>query len=348
VASLAGLDALLVCAPASVRYLSGFTGSNGWLLVGGGARLLITDARYEEQADLEAPAYTTVVARPALAPALLQHLPAGVVRIGLDPASVSHSTWRKLTHESHVQWVYVEGLVAAIRSVKEPQEVRRIRRALMLAEAVLCDVVAQIHPGMTELQVAARLDYECRTRGATAMAFDTIVAAGVRGALPHARPSETVLMIGDLLVVDFGCVVDGYCSDITRAVLVGDDLSDDWQEVHSAVDEARAAAVSAIAPGVATSEVDRVAREALARAGLAEDFNHSLGHGVGLEVHEGPRLSARSEDELVAGMVVTVEPGVYLSGRGGVRLEDMVLVTDEGRERLNRLDTAILRTATGG
>lgn len=342
-ASLAGLDALLVSAPASVRYLSGFTGSNGWLLIGGGVRLLITDARYEQQAALEAREYTTVVASGALPTALEQHLPVGVGRIGFDPASTSHAAWQKLTHESPLEWVDAEGLVTGIRSVKEAREIAAIRRALALAELVLSEVAGEIRPGMTELQVAARLEYECRTRGATAMAFDTIVAAGARGALPHARPGDTVLTNGDLLVVDFGCVVDGYCSDITRAVLVGDRLDADWLAVHAAVDEARAAAMSVIGPGVAASAVDRAARDVLARAGLAENFSHSLGHGVGIEVHEGPRLSRRSEDILAAGMVVTVEPGVYLSGRGGVRLEDMVLVTDGGGERLNRLDTAILR-----
>lgn len=344
VASLAGLDALLVSAPASVRYLSGFTGSNGWLLVGGGGRLLITDARYREQASLEAPEFTAIVAPGSLALTLREHLPAAASRIGFDPARVNHSAWRQLTHESRVRWVRVDRPVATLRSVKEPREVRAIRRALTLAETVLCDVVAEIRVGMTELQVAARLDYECRTRGATAMAFDSIVAAGARGALPHARPRDAELAAGDLLVVDFGCVVDGYCSDITRAVLVGDDLDSDWRVVHAAVDEARAAAVAAIAPGVAASDVDRVARDVLQSAGLAEHFSHSLGHGVGLEVHEGPRLSASSEDVLAAGMVVTVEPGVYLSGRGGVRLEDMVLVTEDGAERLNHLDTAVLMT----
>jgi len=333
-----------VTAPASVRYLSGFTGSNGWLLVGPGIRLLITDARYREQGGLEAPEYTTVVAPGALTAALREHLPTGAARIGFDPGSVSYSTWAKLTHDRPARWVSVDGLVEGIRSIKEPEEVLAIRRALELAERVLFDVVGKIRPGMTELQVAALLDYECRTRGATAMAFDTIVAAGARAALPHARPSDAVLASGDLLVVDFGCIVDGYCSDITRAVLVGDEVDSEWQRVHAAVDEARAAAVSAISPGVAAREVDGVARDVLTRAGLGEYFSHSLGHGVGLEVHEGPRLSARSDDVLAAGMIVTVEPGVYLSGRGGVRLEDMVLVTAGGAERLNRLDTAILST----
>lgn len=331
-------------APADVCYLSGFTGSNGWLIVGDGVRLLLTDTRYEEQAARQARGWTTIVAAGALATALHQHLPTGIGRIGFDPASTRHSTWLELTRESPLMWVTAERLVAGIRSIKEAREVEAIGRALQLAEIVLCDVVAEIRPGMTELQVAARLDYECRTRGASAMAFDTIVAAGAGGALPHARPSDTVLREGDLLVVDFGCVVDGYCSDITRAVVVGDELAGDWQEIHAAVDEARAAAVAAIRPGVAGSDVDAAAREVLSHRGLGEYFNHSLGHGVGLEVHEGPRLSARSEDVLAAGMVVTVEPGVYLSGRGGIRLEDMVVVTDDGGERLNGLDTAILPT----
>ena len=343
----AGLDALLVSSPADVRYLSGFSGSNGWLLVGASGRFLVTDARYREQAALEAPDYTVVVAAAALSQALNEQIPRGIERLGFDPASLSHATWQRLTRGSELEWVAVDDLVAGLRAIKEDGEVQAIRGALALAEAVLADVAAQIRPGMTELQVAARLDYECRTRGATAMAFDTIVAAGARGALPHARPSARALAAGDLLVVDFGCVVDGYCSDITRSVLVGDLLDDDWRRVHAAVDKARAAAIAAIAPGVAASEVDRAARDVLRGDRLGQQFSHSLGHGVGLEVHEPPRLSAQSADTLAAGMVVTVEPGVYLSGRGGIRLEDMVLVTEGGGERLNGLDTAILHTGHG-
>jgi len=333
-----------VTASADVRYLSGFTGSNAMLLVGGDVRVLVTDTRYQDQATLEAPDFTAIIARHGLVSALRRHLPAGIRRVGFEPTALTHATWQELTRGSPVEWVSANGAVAELRSTKEPGEIDAVRRALGLAETVLCDVVAQIHPGMTELQVAARLDYECRTRGATAMAFDTIVAAGAHGALPHARPGAAVLAAGDMLVVDFGCVVDGYCSDITRAVQVGDTIDDEWGEVHAAVDDARAAAVLAIGPGISGSDVDQVARELLTQRGFGEHFNHSLGHGVGIEVHEAPRMSARSDDVLAAGMVVTVEPGVYLPGRGGVRLEDMVLVTESGGERLNRLDTAILQS----
>lgn len=329
-------------APADVRYLSGFAGSNGWLLIGEGVRILLTDARYREQAAIEAPAFTTVVTPESLPAALPSQLPPGMARIGLDASSTSHSTWLALTGGSQVEWVDVGGLVAAQRRVKDAAEIAAIRRALGLAERVLREVSNEIRPGMTELQVAARLDYASRCQGATAMAFDTIVAAGPHGARPHARPRDVPLSDGDLLVVDFGCIVDGYCSDITRAVWVGSQPTDEWLRIHAAVDAARAAAVLAIEPGVAGCDVDRVARDLLTRRGLAEHFSHSLGHGVGLEVHEGPRMSARSEDVLAPGMVVTVEPGVYLSGVGGIRLEDMVLVTRDGSERLNQLETAIL------
>ena len=329
-------------APASVRYLSGFTGSNGWLLIGGGLNLLLTDARYRQQAAVEAPGYRVVVASGSLVGALEQELAPEVGRIGFDPGSVSYAVWQQLTQAPSVEWVAAGDVVTAIRSAKDSVEITAIRSALILAESVLVDVVNEIREGMTELQIAARLDYECRTRGASAMAFDTIVAAGANGALPHARPGDSQVRAGDLLVVDFGCVVDGYCSDITRAVVVGSDVDDEWLEIHAAVDEARAAAIASISPGLAATDVDRVARECLTERGLGEYFSHSLGHGVGIEVHESPRLSATSKDVLAAGMVVTVEPGVYLTGRGGLRLEDMVLVTERGGERLNGLETAIL------
>jgi len=340
----AGLDGCLVTSRPDVRYLSGFTGSNGWLFVQPDRRILLTDSRYVDQAAAEAPAWSVAIAPAGLMAALVATLD-GPARVAVDPADVSHAIWQRLPTDVEVEWVPADSAVRALRRRKAHSEVDAIRDALALAEEVLLEWVADLRPGMTELSAAADLEHRCRRRGATAMAFETIIAGGSRGALPHARPTEEPLAVGDRVVVDFGCVVNGYCSDITRSVEIGASSDPAWERIHAAVDEARCAAIAAIEPGVRASCVDATAREVLAGHGLAEYFTHSLGHGVGLDVHEEPRLATSSTDVLEAGMVVTVEPGIYLPERGGIRLEDMVLVTTHGAERLNGLGTDVLRVA---
>jgi Xaa-Pro aminopeptidase len=344
-AGAADLDGFLVCDRADVRYLSGFSGSSGWLLVGRDVAVLITDARYTEQAVLESPGWTSVIVSGSLAAGLCDQFPA-TVRLGVDPSAISLALWNQIEAVERVRWVQGASPVRALRLCKDATEIDAIRAAVTLAERALVQWLPGLRSGITEQEAAADLDYTCRRLGATGMAFETIVASGARGALPHARPGGSRLRAGDRVVVDFGCVVDGYCSDMTRSLIVGPAADAEWATVHAAVDGARAAAIRAIAPGAATRAVDAAARDVLSEAGLATYFTHSLGHGVGLEVHEGPRLATGSEDVLCTGMVVTVEPGVYLPGRGGIRLEDMVLVSADGADRLNELPTDAMHIAT--
>ncbi|NKB87968.1 MAG: M24 family metallopeptidase [Acidobacteria bacterium] len=225
--------------------------------------------------------------------------------------------------------------------LKSADEVTHIQEALRLMERVLADVATCfMNVGVSEKDVATEIEYRVRQLGAEAMSFAPIVASAHRGALPHARPTGATLVAGERVVVD------GYCSDITRSVSVARD-SARWTEIHAAVDEARQAAIDRIAPGVAAVDVDAAARAVLSDYGLADRFTHSLGHGVGLEVHEGPRLSSQSTDVLEPGMVVTVEPGVYIRGEGGIRLEDMIEVTSAGARRLNDLPTTVLEAGKG-
>ena len=333
------LRGLLLTQPCNVRYLTGFTGSGGWLLLRDEQAVLITDPRYGVQAASQAIGCTVAISERGLVAGLAEHggLAAGDA-VGYEAHVLTCAVLDELQETlPRCSWVPQPRRVESLRQIKEPVEIDAIRRALRIAEISLSEVASELCAGMTEVEVAAALDYACRRRGAERMAFDTIVAAGPNAALPHAQPGPRVLRSGDVVLVDMGCVVEGYCSDITRCLVLGTELPAPWAAWHEAVAAAQAAALGAIRDGVAGSSIDAVAREALDERGLGDRFVHGLGHGVGLEIHEGPCLSSRSEECLASGQVVTVEPGVYLSGHGGIRLEDLVVVTDAGCERLNEL-----------
>ncbi len=299
---------------------------------------LLTDARYLEQAEAETSGCDVMITSTGLTAALAKPLESVSGPVAFESTDVTVAVWEELRRiHAGVEWRGSHDLVEQLRACKETAEVEAIRRALEVAESALETTVAALRPGLSETELAVQLEHACRARGAERMSFDTIVAAGPRAALPHARATERMLQVGELLVVDMGCIVDGYASDITRAVFLGQALPADWQRVHEGLEAARAAALAIMAPGVSAREVDAAARAALDERDLGDAFVHSLGHGVGLEVHEAPRLAQRSVHTLAAGNVVTVEPGVYLPGAGGMRLEDMVLVTETGREVLNRL-----------
>lgn len=334
-----GLDAFLSVHPANVRYLTGFTGSSGFLLVGPEVAGLITDFRYREQAAEEVPDDVPVWIheegwREEVADRTAEVSGRGEVGFESDRLTVRDRD--ELAEAApDVRWRGVTGLVEELRARKSRDEVDRIRRAARLGDRVLESFLGTVEEGATEAELAAELDYRLRLAGSEGVAFDTIVAAGPRSALPHARPSDRPLAEGDLLLVDFGARTGGYCSDMTRVFCLGTPA--EWQRsLHRSVLGAREAALEVIEPGVEASEVDAAARRALERDGLEEHFGHSTGHGIGLEVHEGPSLSGRSEDRLRRGHVVTVEPAAYLEGRGGVRIEDDVAVGADGPELLTR------------
>lgn len=340
----AGLEGLLVTHGPNVRYLSGFTGSSGLLLLREEAGWLLTDSRYEEQAAEECgPGIEVHVTRNGLWSSLgeLGRDWAGEPRVGFEAEHLTVRERARLEEElPGVAWEGTQGLVEALRAVKEPAEIERIARAGELACAALSDTLPVIREGMTELEIAAELEYRLRRAGSEGPAFDSIVAVGPRSALPHARPSDRALRSGDLLLVDFGGVVEGYRSDITRTFVAGPAAG--WQtEIHDVVREAHDLAVAAVASGVPGRAVDAAARDRIRAAGYDERFGHSTGHGLGLEVHEAPAISHRADRVLQAGNVVTIEPGVYLPGRGGVRLEDDVAVESAQARVLTSLPLAL-------
>jgi Xaa-Pro aminopeptidase len=341
----AGIDVLLVTDLVNVGYLTGYSGSNGIAVIGPRTRTFVTDFRYVEQAADEVhPSFERLRASLDLLDSLSEALPDGALRLGFEEAHMSVRQHRRLREllPGRVELVGTAGIVEGLRAVKEPEEIERIRAATVLADAAFERLIRDGLVGRTERELAIALEYDMRERGAEP-GFETIVAAGPHGALPHAQPREVPIKVGQLVVIDWGAELDGYCSDCTRTVATGDP-GNDAREAYELVLEAQLAALAAIRAGEAGRAVDGVAREIIAEGGHGEHFGHGLGHGVGRAVHEAPRLSQRSEDELVAGNIVTVEPGVYLPGRFGVRIEDLVAVTDDGCEILTSVPKRLITT----
>jgi len=339
-ARAAALDLLLVTLPANVRYLTGFTGSSGWLLFGDDRSLLLTDGRYAEQAPAEAVGVEVCIGSKGLV-RLFGEVVGGITgtRIGFESEHMSVGLRQRMAEESTAEWIASEDLVEVVRQSKDETEIRAIQEALRLAESVLVEVGAGLQPGCSEREVAAEIEYACRKGGAEGMAFDTIVASGSRTALPHAGAGDRRLRSGDAVMIDMGCRVNGYCSDITRMIWLGETVDPKAEELHRLVSAAQEAAIAEVRAGVPAADVDRAARRVISEAGYGDAFVHGTGHGVGLEIHEAPAVSGRSEDLLVSGAVITIEPAIYLPGTVGVRLEDMVCVREGGCDRLTTLGT---------
>ncbi len=331
------LDALLVSHLPSIRWLSGFTGSSAFLIVEPGSATLITDFRYRTQASEEIwDGVSIAIAESDLFREVARCLDEGESgpRVGFEDHSLTVRDRRALGECcGGVMWEPSGPLVDELRSAKDSGEIESITRAVRLAEQALEDLLGVVAEGVSERDLAAELVYRLRLAGSESNPFDPIVASGPRSALPHAKPGGRRLEEGDLLLIDFGATVEGYCSDMTRTVVLGSPAA--WQrEIHGVVSEAVCAGVAATRAGVPARDVDRAARDVIADAGFGDRFGHGTGHGVGLEVHERPSVNSRSRETLRAGSVVTIEPAVYLPGRGGVRLEEMVVAGEGGPEVL--------------
>jgi len=333
------LDALLVTDLVNVRYLTGYTGSNGVALVGvNDLRTFITDFRYVTQAEQQVHGFERRIGEQDLLDEAVAALPEGDVRLGVEDQHMSMRTYERLREAlpASVEVVPAGSAVERLRTVKDPDEVARIRAAAELADAALLHTLEDGLAGRTERAVALALEQEMRRLGAERPSFDTIVAHGAHGALPHAIPRDVEIAHGSLVTIDWGAQLDGYCSDCTRTYAAGE-VGERAREVYELVRRAQQAGLDAVRPGIGGRDADAAARALIEAAGFGERFGHGLGHGVGLEIHEAPRLSKTSDATLAAGNVVTVEPGVYLPGELGVRIEDLVLVTSDGCERLNGL-----------
>ncbi len=334
------IAALWVCQEENRRYLSGFTGDSGQLIITATARYLLTDGRFTEQAGQEAPDFTIVDTGSKPWEQLGATLnAAGVTRLHFEAEHLSYAAYEEFYAQAakwprSVELVPARGLVEGLRQIKDAYELQLLQQAIDLADTGFNHLLQVVHPGITERDIALELEYFLGRQGSRGPSFTTIIAGGPRAALPHGVADERVLQPGDLVVMDFGAVYGGYHSDLTRTVALAP-AAPEWRQLYHIVREAQEQAISTIRAGITGREVDAVAREHIAAAGYGPYFNHSLGHGVGLAVHESPSLSSRSEVELSAGMVATVEPGVYLPGRGGIRIEDVVLVQEGGARVLS-------------
>ena len=330
------LDLLLVTDMVNVRYLTGFSGSNGLAIVGEGTRRFLTDFRYVERASGEVSGFDLQPAPQELRTALAEGWPPGELRVGFEDQHVSvrrHGELRE-TLPDRIELLAAGGLVEAERAVKEPGEIEANRAAARLADEVYEWLAEQGLVGRTERAVALALEQEMRARGADGPSFPSIVAAGENGALPHAVPRDVEIPVRALVTLDIGARLNGYCSDCTRTWATGE-LDDDLAELYDTVLRAQETALAAVRPGPEGREVDAVARDLIEAAGHGDHFGHGLGHGVGMDVHEAPRLARTATARLEAGNVVTVEPGIYVSGRGGARIEDLVVVTADGHDVLS-------------
>jgi Xaa-Pro aminopeptidase len=341
----AGLEAMLVASSFNRRYLSGFTGTSGALLFTPRGQYLLTDFRYMTQAPAQATDYTVVEHAPDMMETVGTLLAeAGVKKLGFEERHVSYADWSAWSKAlAPVELVPVEGLAEKLRVKKDAGEIAVIEEAAKLADAAYAHILHFVRPGVTELDLAAELESFMRKNGATGPAFDTIVASGERSAMPHGVASGRKLQPGEFVTFDFGAYFQGYCSDLTRTIVVGEP-TDRHREIYAIVLEAQEHALANLKPGMTGREADALTRDVIARYGYGEFFGHGTGHGIGLEIHEAPRLSQRSDTVLVPGMVVTVEPGIYIPGFGGVRIEDDVVVTDTGIRVLTSSPKAFFAT----
>jgi Xaa-Pro aminopeptidase len=333
------VDAMLVSSDENRRYMSGFSGSAGYLLITAKAAVLATDFRYIEQVGRQAPGFTVqrIGGSADWLPKLAADL--GVQHIGFDSGHMTvatHNAYKKALESPETggkaTLVPTRDVVEKLRAVKDAGEMKLIERASAITDEAFEQMAARIRPGMTEAQVAWELEKAMRERGAEKLSFDIIVGAGPNGALPHHRADDTVIREGQPVVIDMGCVYEGYCSDLTRTIFVGKPDAK-FREVYGTVLRAQLEAEERVRAGMTGMQADGIAREVIQAAGHGDAFGHSLGHGVGLQVHENPWVSPRAEEALQDSMVFTVEPGIYLSGWGGVRIEDMV-VLENGRARV--------------
>jgi len=326
------LDAIIISNGNNMRFISGFAGETGYVYISEKRHAVITDFRYTIQAESEAKGYEVItIASGGYEEAINDILRAdGVNKLGFESWDLLFGTYNQLHDNLKVnELVPVAHEITNLRRIKTPKELESIRKAEAIGDAVFTEILTFIKPGMTELEVAAQIEYLLKVKGGTACSFPAIVASGINSSMPHAVPSQKKLENGDFLTMDFGCVYEGYCSDMTRTIVIGK-ASDKQKEVYNTVLEAQMAALNFIKAGYKGKDVDKVARDIIYKAGYEGCFGHGLGHSVGLNIHENPRLSTSEEDILLAGMTETVEPGIYIKGFGGVRIEDLVVVTEDG------------------
>lgn len=335
------LDGIIITHGPNRRYLSGFTGSAGWLFIAKDRRVLVTDGRYMSQSQEQCPDWERIITRAPITEVWADLQIPKQKNIGFEADTMSYQMGQSLTmYLSAWRWQPTYGIVASVRMIKEPEEIAYHEKAIALAEKAFTYTLGQITNGMRERDLAGLMHGAYRRFGADEAAFEGVVVSGPRGALPHGRATDRLLQAGELVTLDFGATFAGYRSDITRTFALGQP-SDELLKMYKAVQTAQELGINSLRPGITAKEADAVARTYLEKQGYGEYFVHSLGHGIGLDVHEPPILYKNNDTRLAPGMIVTVEPGVYIPGLGGVRIEDMLLITPTSHKRLTTLPTEL-------
>lgn len=328
------LDAILITSPINRRYISGFTGSAGAVIISEKNAVFITDFRYTEQAEAQAEGFNIIEHKEGIVAEIQKQLMgSNIKRLGFEKDHTTYGQYETYKQSFEAEVVPVTGLVEGIRIIKTSEELEVMKKAAKIADDAFLHIQSFIKPGVKEIEVSNELEFFMRKQGAVSSSFDTIVASGYRSAMPHGVASEKEIQSGELVTLDYGALYNGYCSDITRTVAVGE-VSDELRKIYNVVLEANLRGVKEIKPGMTGREADAITRDYITEMGYGEHFGHSTGHGLGMEVHESPGLSHRSDQRLQPGMVVTVEPGIYVAGLGGCRIEDDIVITENGNERL--------------
>lgn len=338
------IDAVLISNGNNMRYISGFAGETGYLYISEKHHMVITDFRYTYQAEAEAEGYEIVtIGSGGYEEAINDILRTDNVKhLGFEAMDMLYSKYQELKDKLLVdELLPVKDEITRLRRVKTPKELEYIKQAESIGDKVFSEILTFIKPGMTELEVAARIEYLLKLYGGERLSFPAIVASGINSSMPHAVPGKKKIENGDFLTMDFGCVYEGYCSDMTRTIVIGK-ASDKQKEIYNKVLEAQLAALEVIRAGIKGKDVDKVARDIIYQAGYEGCFGHGLGHSVGLFIHEEPRFSTSEEDIIEPGMAITVEPGIYVRGFGGVRIEDLVVVTEDGYENYTYSDKSLI------
>ncbi|MFV8827952.1 M24 family metallopeptidase [Alkalihalobacterium sp. APHAB7] len=337
-----GIDGLLIASPYNRRYMTNFTGTAGVALVSEKEAKFITDFRYVEQAQTQAAGFEVVQhTGPIFEEVAKQAQNMGISQLGFESDHTTYQTFEIYKKQVQGNLIPVSGVVEKLRLIKDEREIKIITAAAEIADAAFDHITKYIRPGLTELDVANELEFFMRKQGAASSSFDIIVASGLRSALPHGVASDKVIEKGELVTLDFGAYYQGYCSDITRTLAVGQ-ISDELRRIYDTVLEAQKRGMDGIKPGLTGKQADALTRDYITEQGYGEYFGHSTGHGLGMEVHEGPSLSTKSDTILEPGMIVTVEPGIYISGVGGTRIEDDTLITEDGNRSFTKSTKELL------
>lgn len=337
-----GISSFLITSPYNLRYLTGFTGTTGLALIGLEEAFFITDFRYTEQAAKQCVGFEIVKNVGPILEVVADLVESkNIENLGFEESFVSFKQYVELEGLLEVDLIPVSGMVEELREIKDEEEIAIVEKACEIADKAFSHILTYIKPGMTEIQVANELDFYMRSLGASSVSFETIVASGLRSAMPHGVASEKVIEQGDMITIDFGCYYNGYVSDMTRTISLGEP-SDKLREIYNVVKEAQQKVLDVAKPGMTGVELDAVARDYIASKGYSEAFGHSTGHGIGLEIHEGPNVSKLAEKAFVPGNIITNEPGIYLPGIGGVRIEDDMLVTENGIKRLTHSEKELI------